>query len=243
MSRISRAIAGGFLAVLLGSSAATGAVAPEPDAVPTDWQFDVEVDDLRVVTIGVPGEGPRHFYYLTYQVVNETGEDLFFAPMFELATDQGEVFLSGRSVPSAVTRELLARLQDPLLEDQLRILGTIRQGEENAKDGLVIWPVGSTTVDSVNVYCMGFSGENKTITVRDAETGDPKPVVLRKTLMLRHRVPGDLITPKSFSAGGRELPRYQTRWILRKAETTIDPSRGRNAVASERARDETVSGN
>ncbi len=78
--------------MLLGA-ATRPAVAPEPDPVPTRWQLDLDISDLRVRTIQTD-EGPRPFFYLTYQVTNNAGEDILFAPRWELATDQGDLLRS-----------------------------------------------------------------------------------------------------------------------------------------------------
>lgn len=207
------------------------ATAPEPSPISRQWELDLEVGPLRVVELTLPGVGKKAYYYATYTVTNESGRDLFLAPMWELGTDQGEVMLSGKGVPDAVTAELLRRLRNPFLEDQISILGTIRQGEENARDGLVVWPVGKTDVKEVSIYAIGFSGETKTITVRDADTGQRKPVVLRKTLMCRHTIRGNLLDERTRTEGGKKLQRTTTRWILRKAETTVgaDPHRAKAA--------------
>ncbi|MCB9845767.1 MAG: hypothetical protein H6811_07280 [Phycisphaeraceae bacterium] len=218
-------IVSGVAAALLAgiapwSLAASAAPSPEPNPVATEWEFDIDPGDLRVVRLYVPGEGMRSFYYFTYMVTNDTGEDLFFAPMIELGTDQGEVMLAGRDVPASVTQELIRRLRNPFMEDPIRVIGPIQQGVENAKDSIAIWPVGSTEVDEVSLYLMNFSGETKVITVRDAKTGNPKPITLRKTLMLRFKAPGNLLELRD-TMGGRVLPRVESRWILRRAETIV----------------------
>lgn len=205
-----------------GLTAPVKALAPEPSPVPRSWELDIDAGPLRAVSMAVEGEGIQHFYYMTYRVTNDSGEDLFFAPMFELATDRGECFMSGRNVPPEVTRELLQRLSDPLIEDQIGIIGGIQQGPENARDGLVVWRMGSTTPKEVNVYAFGFSGETQTIRMRNFETGELEDWVLRKTLRLRHTVFGDLL-PGSNSEGGRELSRVESRWIMRRPEAIVGP--------------------
>ena len=210
-----------YLVPGLAANTALAATAPEPKAFPTDWQFDVEVGPLRVVHLPVKGDRARAFYYITYRVINETGQDLFFAPLVELATDRGEVMLAGRGVPLDVTFNIIDRQRNILLEDPIRILGRLQQGEENAKDGIAIWPVGEKNVDRVQIYFMGFSGETKTVDTRDANNGNAKTVTLWKTLMLRHEAPGDLLNDEAFNQGGRILARAQNRWILRKPEAIV----------------------
>jgi hypothetical protein len=124
-------------------------------------------------------------------------------------------------VPAAVTAELIERMQNPLLEDQIGVVGTLLRGEENAKEALVAWPMPATFQSEIKVYCAGFSGETATIEVPNAASlmasasGSHTPVkmekkVLRKSLMLRYQLPGEL-NP----AAGLELQPVETGWIMR----------------------------
>lgn len=183
--------------------------APEPDPVPRRWQLDVKVGPLRVATVATSGGEPVVYAYLTYFVTNNTGEDRLFAPLFELTTDEGHLVRSGQGVPLDVTREIQRRLDNPLLEDQIKILGPILQGPANAREGLVIWPLPRLEVDEINIYAAGFSGETRTVEFPMTD-GSVKRVTLRKSLMLRHSTPG-VIDPGP--AG--EIERIEQRWIMR----------------------------
>lgn len=198
------------LLALLSVSAIAWTRPPEPDPLPKRWQLDIEVGPLRVAEVATPESGPQLFYYLTYRVTNNSGQDLTFAPIFELGTDEGELFRAGKDVPRAVREEMLRRLDNPLLEDQIAILGPILQGRENAKDGLVIWPVGDTDVDEIAIYAAGFSGETTTLTFPDPQSGEEKEIVLRKTYMVRYTLPGSLEL-----RGSRPILPREERWIMR----------------------------
>ncbi|MBL0922242.1 MAG: hypothetical protein IBJ10_08960 [Phycisphaerales bacterium] len=203
-------------AVCVGASLSVPApavAAPEPSAVPVRWELTVQPGPLRVATIEVEDVGPRSFFYMTYKVVNNSGEDLYFAPTFELTTDAGDRFRNGENVPLKVTEALIERVANPFVQDQIAIIGTLSQGEENAREGLVVWPAENLKVDEVTVYASGFSGETRRIVKPDApagEDGKPQEVVLRKTLMLVHTTPGQLT-----GLGNRPLDRTVNRWILR----------------------------
>ncbi len=184
----------------------TSVAAPQPDPVPRRWQLNIKPGPLRLAILDVEGQGEQAYFYFTYYVENNTGEDLLFAPSFQIATDDGEIMNSGANVPSAVTREILERLRNPFLLDQISAVGLLLQGEENAREGVVIWPAENLEVDEVNLFAAGFSGETKTIIRPD--TGEP--VLLRKTLMLRHETPGDIA-----GIGDRPLDRVDRRWIMR----------------------------
>jgi hypothetical protein len=182
--------------------------APEPSPIPKRWQLDIQPSVLRMIQIQTD-QGPRAFYYMTYKVTNNSTMDLLFAPVFELATDEQQILRSGRDVPVAVTNELLQRLQNPFLQDQISIVDTLLRGEENAREGLVVWPVPSDHLNEVVVYAAGFSGETATLE-STREDGEVEKKVLRKTLMLRYRMPGDLDITRH-----TEFQPHEVRWIMR----------------------------
>jgi hypothetical protein len=210
------AVAGGFFGLTLTGGGAGGGVAmaaPEPDPVPRRWQLTLEPGPLRVMTVDPDADGPetaRMFYYLTYKVINNSGQDLLFTPSFDLATDEGDLQRSGRAVPRAVTDQIITALENEFLQDQISIVGMLLQGEENAKEGLAVWPVGSSHVRDLRVFANGFSGETRTLDAYDAETKGTKRVVLRKTLMLRYQPLGE-----TRDMGAEGLPKIEERWVMR----------------------------
>jgi len=191
------------------SVAPTFATPPEPDPVPRRWQLDFVPGPLRIAQVEVAGQ-PQLYFYMTYKVTNGSAEDLLFAPSFELANDQGGLIRSGREVPAAVTQKLLDLLGNPLLQDQIGILGVLLQGDANAKEGLIVWPAQSLAADEISIYAAGFSGENRPIEVQDPVTKEAKKVLLRKTMMMRYKMPGNLK-----GQGSNPLEQTDKRWIMR----------------------------
>lgn len=184
---------------------------PEPEAIPRRWQLEIEAGPLRLASLDVPEVGKKTFFYFTYKVINNTGEDLLFAPAFELATERG-VHRSGTGVPVAVTKYLLDYVQNPYIQDQISIIGQLLQGKENAKDGLVIWPADELNADEMTLYAAGFSGETATVekpTSKDKEVKEK--VVLRKSYQIKYHLSGDM---SNFI--GKEIERAEpARWIMR----------------------------
>ncbi|MFI4915218.1 MAG: hypothetical protein ACIAS6_01770 [Phycisphaerales bacterium JB060] len=199
-----------LMLVALGLAAVSVARPPEPNPIPVRWQLDLDVGPLRVASVETPGQGPMLYYYLTYTVTNNTDQDILLAPSFELATETGSNVVAGQGVPAAVTREILERLNNPLLNDQVGMIGVLRRGEAHARDGLVVWPVRDTEADEVRVYMAGFSGETARIEVVDHESGNPRDVVLRKTLMAVHEIPGHVN-----GRGNAPIERVESKWIMR----------------------------
>lgn len=170
------------------ASAATAAVPGEA------WTLTFKPGPLRLYVDPVDG---RTYRYFTYRVTNSTGQDHMFAPRIELFTDKGEILRSGRGVPSEVTRRLRGLLKDPLLEDENQILGDLKQGKENAKDGLVIWAASDLDSNDLTIFVTGLS--NDTTQVAHPLTGED--VTLRKTLRLDYHLPGNAADRPSEPAG------------------------------------------
>lgn len=201
-----------FLAAALSLVAAvvlTG-MAPEPNPVPQRWQFDVRVGDLRFAKFETADGQLKGYFFLTYRVVNNTKEDLLLAPLFELATENGDVVRSGRDVPQAVTRKVMAEVDNPLAQDQISILGTLLQGEENGREGVVIFSAPDMSARELTVFATGFSGETAAYESKDAKTGKTKKELLRKTLSLTYRLPGDVMTRVN-----EAMPLFEQRWVMR----------------------------
>lgn len=214
-SRLAVLAAAGWLAhpgaLVIGGAALASvvpliAMAPEPDAVPKRWQVDIEVGHLRIATVDVPEVGPRPFLYLPYRVINNSGEDLLFAPLWEFSDGEGRIIRSGRDVPAVATSRIVDSLQNAFVQDQIEIIGELLQGEENSKYGVVIWPLTGLRPERMTIYVAGLSGETKTVTSPDGKT----QFILRKTLMLDYDTPGNLE-----GQGSQPIPLRSRSWIMR----------------------------
>jgi hypothetical protein len=204
--------AGAVLLTLLLGIFSTGLIglAPEPDPIPRRWQLSLEPGPLRFITLDVPGIGARDYFYFTYKVTNGTGQDVIFAPSFDLASDAGDIRRSGRDVPGVAIKALLAKLENPELQDQVSVVGVLLQGEENAREGLVMWPAGALNATDLSVFAAGFSGETRNVDSHDAKTGTTRKVTLRKQLMIRYDTPGEIR-----GQGASPFVERERRWVLR----------------------------
>ncbi|MBX3376627.1 MAG: hypothetical protein KF678_06450 [Phycisphaeraceae bacterium] len=178
--------------------------APEPSPIPKRWQLEISTSPLMMAVVG-----GRSYFFMTYRVTNNSPQDQLFAPAFELATDEGDLVRSGRDVPVEVTREIITRLADPMIEDQISIVGNLLRGPENAKTGVVVWPMPQQFNAQISIFAAGFSGETAVVEVPSA-SGKSEKKLLRKTWMMRYSLPGQLKP----GTGEAFLP-VESRWIMR----------------------------
>jgi len=195
-------------AALMGVGSAIG-LGPEPDPIPKKWELTVDPGQLRYASVD-DGNGAKGYFYLTYTVTNATGKDMLFTPSFEMTNEKGDVVRSGRDVPAGVTKNLLERLDNQFLEDQISIVGMLLQGEGNAKDGLVVWPATTLRFSEMTIYGSGFSGETKTVESKDAKTGKTVKTTLRKTLQLKYQPTGEVR-----DQGSKPFDLIEKRWVMR----------------------------
>jgi hypothetical protein len=177
-------------------SAMTTVVAP-----PRDLEFTPS--ELRLWRD--PDNG-KHYWYMTYDVVNNTGQDQRFAPRIELVVDDGRIVRQGEGVSSDVTKALKAFLGNELLEDQFEILGMVLQGKQHAKTGLVVFAAEDLDPTELTVMVQGLSRE----TEKQPHPKTGEPVTLRKTARLDYLVAGDPIP-----SGTVTFPLVTRDWIFR----------------------------
>ena len=193
------------LCLMLAAAVSMFGLAPEPDPVPRRWQLDVSMGELRMSAYRV-GDKTQSFYFMTYKVTNNSGQDLLFAPSFEMAFGDGLPLRAGRGVPTEVTKAIIQRLDNKFIQDQINIIGPILQGPENAKEGVVIWQAENVKPQKLAVYAAGFSGETATIQIPNSED----KVILRKTLQLNYEIEGEMA-----GRGDKPIALSNQRWIMR----------------------------
>jgi len=178
--------------------------APEAPEATIEWELNIDLQPLASIQAAVPGvKGPQQFWFLRYTVSNHTGEDQVFAPEMFLYTDTGDVVRSGKNVPPAVFTRIKSSFNDPLLKDQTAVTGKLLQGEDNAKNGVAIFPSFDPKAGTVEIFIGGLSGYSETVqlpvpvtmtqydlkgTPREVETTE---LTLTKTLRLKYRHPLD----------------------------------------------------
>ncbi len=186
---------------------------PRPNTVPQSWDLLFNYDDIQRITVDLPNDGGKATYwYLIYTVTNDSGREVAFYPAFEVLTNRGRRIKSGLGVPPAAFVAIKNRhaRSHPFLADYARILGTLRQSSDQAKDGVAIWPDFSAAADHFTVFVSGLSGESTEIPNPEFDPAEPETVnekladgttiprrvnprmfSLHKTLAIDYDLPGD----------------------------------------------------
>lgn len=167
---------------------------PKPSPYPVSWEVKFTPGMPKRIVVTVPGEAPRAYWYLTYHVVNNTDKEILFLPVFTMLTRQEQLIRSDRNIPRAVFEQIKAVEKIRFLEPTPDVAGKLLVGEDQARDGVAIWPEPEARMGRFSIFVGGLSGEAVFLTddegkpVKD-EKGEP--VILRKTLRLDYHVPGD----------------------------------------------------
>ncbi len=190
------------ISALSGIAESTQAVA-SPLAAPPAKDLTLTPNAMRMYKD--PSSG-QMYAYITFDLLNSTGSDRRFAPRFELLTDEGVVIESGNSVPSNVTRAIRTGLGDPLMEDQFEILGSVLEGKENARRGLIVWHMKETAPTEITVFISGLSR----VSDKNPHPTSGEPLVRRKAMRVEYLVPGDAIPHTTVSYEPEKID-----WIMR----------------------------
>ncbi len=179
---------------------------PEPAIVSPSWSLDVEVQAPAAISIEDVDGSIRWFWYVSYKVVNPTDEDLLFIPEITIANDLGKIINAGENVPPTVFPAIKKRIGNPLLLSPVQVVGKLLQGGDFAREGVAIWPAPEGDVDAFSVFIAGLNGETQNIA--NPLTGES--VLVRRTLMLDYKSPGNFARPQDqpiIEAGRREVMR------------------------------------
>lgn len=173
-------------------AALQGEPAPTPSVVPVAWELDFKYQDPQPISVTLPNGSKKTYWYMLYTVANRSGADRTFIPDFNLYTDTGKISRSGVGVGVMVFDAIQKNVNNPLLVDQTSITGNILQGEDNAKDGVAIWPDIDPEARAFDVFIGGLSGEEAKLTLPASKPGATSATVtLRKALRLQYAMPSE----------------------------------------------------
>ena len=98
----------------------------------------------------------------------------------------GNAVRTDRLIPLHVVEAIKSREGIKFLEQANQISGEVRLGDDEAREGVTIWPEASPDDREFTLFFSGFSGETAKVPGPDS-----KDITLFKTLKLNYEVPGD----------------------------------------------------
>jgi hypothetical protein len=198
------AVVGSLLTGVAGPAAAF-ADHPKPSLYPISWELKFKHSTPKRVVVDVPGQGPKAYWYMTYEVTNPSDREVTFLPVFEMLTEGGTVVRSDKNIPGKVLDTIRAREGNANLLSQAQVGGTLRIGEDQAKDGMAVWEEIPGRPGHFSIFVQGLSGEAAKV-----KGPDNKDVTLRKTLQLNYLIRGDEVYP-----GEDEVNENPSQWVMR----------------------------
>ena len=206
-----------LMMLLIGTG--VGSAAPKAGIVSTAWQLDLRFHDPQRLMLKLPGD--RHetpFWYLLYEVTNNTGRDVAFYPSFRLVSDTLNVVVGGDQISPSVYDAIAGRhrIEFPFLAPPPDVTGLILQGEENARASVAVFREFDREASAFRIYVSGLSGEMVRIlnpafdpSSEESQT-NPRGFILRRTLAIAYDLPGDSTT----AAKGVPVRRSR-KWVMR----------------------------
>lgn len=162
----------GLVALLAAMPSITAA--PQPDAANDGWEFGIQYGAPQSIMVTLPGDSkPQLYWYISYTVTNDTGEDRYFTPEISLFTNTGQEVKAGEGVNPAVFTQIKKVLGNDLLIDRTQMSGKLLQGEDNAKEGVAIFKDFDAQAGSFSIFFGGLSSNSQKVKL-------PEPIKVQK---------------------------------------------------------------
>lgn len=205
--------------VAAGIAACELHAAPRPQTLANTWQLDFNFNDPQRLTVQLSGDAsPTTYWYVLYQVTNNTGHDVHYYPSFRLLTDTLKTVEGGANLNPGIYDVIAARHKKeyPFFIAPTKVSGLLLQGKENARASAVVFRMFDHEANSFTVFFSGLSGEvekvpNPTYNTSQSETEENQRFfLLRKTLAVTYDLPGD----RGTRANARPIRKHR-EWVMR----------------------------
>lgn len=180
--------------------------APKPSLLVKTWQFEIEHEAPRPISIKNLQGDIEWYWYLPYRVTNKTGQDRQLLPEITVTTDQGDVIVAGQNIPARLFKEIQKKERNELLEHPNNMTGKILQGDDFARESVAIWRAFDHDVDKLTIFIGGMSGDTQAIKLPKSK----KEVVLTKMRMVQFLTPGTDVHPQDQS-----VEQVDEEWVMR----------------------------
>ena len=209
-----------LVAVAIGAHVrAAGADVVKPSVAPVSWELKFAFADPQRITLTLPGDREKTtFWYMLYTVENDTGREVPFFPTVELVTQSLQVVQGGEQISPIVYKAITERHKEthPFLIEPARATGTLLQGEDNAKNSMVVFRQFNLNDNAFSIFFSGLSGEIKRVSNPAFEASKPESASnlrmfsYRKTLQIKYQLPGDVRTRAT-----AQVVRIGREWMMR----------------------------
>jgi hypothetical protein len=198
--------------------AASAHAFPKPSPYPISWELKFDYSTPKRIVVRPKGaDAPQAYWYMTFTVTNNSGEERKFLPRFEMITNDGEVLRSDNKIPQDIIESIRQAERNRHLEPVHALAGTLRIGEDQAREGVAIWKEPDPKMGRFSIFVTGLSGEAVILTGKDGKPeektdadGKKSPVILFKTLRIDYHVPGDEKFP-----GNDVVDLAGQEWVMR----------------------------
>src|SRR3982750_4154506 len=187
---------------------------PKPSPYPVAWQLKFQHDKPKRVVVQVAGRStPVAYWYVTYQVTNNTDQERTFLPIFEMLTSEGKVIRSDKNIPKVVFDAIKQREKKQFLEPWTKVGGEPVLCDDQPKKRVATWEEPMPRMGKFNIFVGGLSGEH--VQMKDdagnvMKDKDGNPIILRKTLQLDYHIKGDEVYP-----GEDDVDQEPEAWVMR----------------------------
>src|SRR5690348_9726793 len=103
-----------FGAVLLVAGRSARADYPKPSPYPISWELTFQHDKPQRIVVDTADGPAKAYWYMTYTVTNNSGQERTYLPAFELVTKEGKVVRSDRLIPATVFDAIKKREKKPM---------------------------------------------------------------------------------------------------------------------------------
>jgi hypothetical protein len=166
---------------------------PQPSLYPISWELTLKHSAPKRIVVQSPAElNPAAYWYVTYHVANNSERDnVLFYPHFDMMMEDGKIIASDKDIPPSVFSKIKGQERIPTMLSYTEISGSLRQGDDQARDGVAIWKEPDPRMGTFSIFLSGFWGEATTVKVGD------KNVILQKSMQLTYHLNSDESHPGS----------------------------------------------
>jgi len=183
------------------------------------WQLDIAFHDPQRITFAPPGTSePKTYWYFLYTVTNNTGQHVAFYPSITLVTQTLQTVQAGDNVHPTVYDQIKARHEKeyPFFAPPAKVTGPLLQGSANSRTTAAVFENFDPQANEFTIFASGLSGEiqrltNPSFNSKQRESEENPPFfVLRRTLAVTYRLPGDEQTRRLATP-----VRLKREWVMR----------------------------